>query len=164
VIRISDGNIVAHGTYPADQLANVAASLDSVLIAENSGKSSGQVAPAAPATIIRVVSDMSVAATLDPTVAVLSFNSDDSLALVATTPWVSAIATHLAVIDVHSGAVKWRSDGSEELTGFLAQPDGKSFAILLQSASDTAWHASVGVVIVHSDGTSTQIPGRYINL
>jgi hypothetical protein len=86
------------------------------------------------------------------------------MALVATTPWASGLATHVAVIEVRSGLEKWRSDGTEELTGFLAQPDGKDFAIQLQSPNDTAQHVSVALVIVHSDGTSTRIPGRYINL
>src|SRR5207245_8527052 len=115
---------------------------------------------AAPSTIIRRVSDTSVVATLDPTIGVLGFNGDHSMALVATTPWASGVATQLAVIDVHSGAEKWRSDGSEEMTAFLAQPDGKDFAIELQSPSDTARQVSVDLVIVHSDGTNTRIPGR----
>jgi hypothetical protein len=164
VFRISDGKLLAHRTFPADQLVNFVASPDGALIAENSAKSTGQIAPAAPSTIIRRVSDMSVVATLDPTVGVLGFNGDHSMALVATTPWASGLATHLAVIDVHSGAEKWRSDGTEELTAFLAQPDGKDFAIELQSPSDTAQQVFVDLLIVHSDGTSTRIQGRYFNL
>ena len=164
IFRISNGKLLAHRTFPADQLVNFVASPDGALIAENSAKSSGQIAPAAPSTIIRRVSDMSVVPTLDPTIGVLGFNGDHSMALVATTPWAPGLATQLAVIDVHSGAEKWRSDGTEELTAFLAQPDGKDFAIQLQSPSDTAQQVSVDLVIVHSDGTSTRIPGRYINL
>ena len=164
VFRISDGKLLAHRTFPADQLVNFVASPDGALIAENSAKSTGQIAPAAPSTIIRRVSDMAVVATLDPTIGVLGFNGDHSMALVATTPWAPGLATHLAVIDVHSGAQTWRSDGSEEMTALLAQPGGKDFAIELQSPNDTARQVSVDLVIVHGDGTSTRIPGRYFNL
>jgi hypothetical protein len=34
----------------------------------------------------------------------------------------------------------------------------------LQSPNDTARQVSVDLVIVHGDGTSTRVPGRYINL
>lgn len=162
VVRISDGTILGHHTYPADQLVNVTASLDGAVIAENSAKSSGQLAPAAPSTIIRRISDMSVIATLDPAMGVLGFNSDDSLALVSTTPWASGIATHLALIEVQTGSVLWRSDGTEEFTAFLAQPNGRDIAVMLQAPNDSSRHPSVDVVIVHSGGTSTAIPGRYV--
>src|SRR3989442_971433 len=95
VFRISDGKTLAHLTFATNQKVNFVASPDGTLIAENSAKSTSQIAPAAPSTIIRRVSDMSVIATLDPSVAVLAFNRDSSLALVATTPWAPGIATHL---------------------------------------------------------------------
>jgi hypothetical protein len=161
LIRISDGKILSHRSTPAGQLANITASLDGALVAENSGKSSGQIAAAAPSTIIRRASDMAVVATLNPTIGVLGFNSDDSLALVTTTPWASGIATRLAVINVQTGAVLWRSDGAEEFAGFLAQPGGTDLAIMLKDPTDSSLHASVNVVIVHGDGSATSIPSRF---
>jgi hypothetical protein len=155
VVRITDGGILSHRTYPANQLVNVTASHDGALIAENSGKSSAQLALAAPSTIIRRVSDMSVVATLDPSMGVVGFNSDDSLALVSTTPWASGVATHLALIDVRTGGVLWRYDGTQELSSFLAQPDGRDFVVLLKDSP------LVDIIFVHADGTATQIPGRY---
>jgi len=162
VVRISDGKIVTHRTYPADQLVNVTASLDGALVAENSAESTGQFAPAAPTTVIRRLSDMATLTKLAPSNGVVGFNSDDSLALVTTTPWASGIATHLALIDVQTGNVLWRSDGTEEFTGFLAEPNGRDFALMMQAPDDSSLHPSVDVVIVHSDGTSTPIPGRFV--
>jgi hypothetical protein len=164
VFRISDGKTLAHRTFATDQEVNFVASPDGTLIAENSAKSTGQVAPAAPSTIVRRISDMSSVATLDPSVAVVGFNSDGSLALLATTPWASGLATHLQVIDPRTGAAVWRYDATEQLSSLLVQPGGHDFAVLLQDPRDSTSPPSVDVVIVHGDGTSTQIPGRYINL
>ena len=161
IVRISDGTILAHRTYPADQLANITASIDATWIAENSGKSSGQVAPAAPSTVIRRVSDMAVIATLDPTIGVLGFNSNDSLALVTTTPWASGITTSLALINLQSGAVLWRSDGTEEFAGFRAQPDGTDMAVMLKGPEVTGVDPPLNLVIVRSDGGATSIPSRF---
>lgn len=161
VVRISDGKILAQRSYPAEQLVNVVASEDGALVATNSGASTGQTAPAAASTIIGRASDLSVVATLEPSVGVLGFNSDDSLALVATTPWASGVATHLALIDVHTGTAIWGYNGGEEFSTFIAQPDGRDLALLLQTPNDSSLHPSVGVVIVRANGTASQIPGRY---
>jgi hypothetical protein len=164
VVRISDGKILSHRTYAANQLGDLIASLDGTLIAENSAKASGQIAPAAPSTIIRRASDMSVVLTLDASTGVLGFNSDSSMALVNTSPWASGIATHLALIDVQTGNIVWRSDGAEEFAGFLAQPNGKDFAVMLKPTGDSRLHPSVRLVIVHSAGGATEIPGSYVHL
>jgi hypothetical protein len=161
VIRISDGTILSHHTYPANDLANVTVSSDASVIAENSGKSTGQAAPAASSTVIRRETDMSVVSTLDPTVGVLGFNSDDSLALVALSPWASGVVTNLAVIDVQNGKTVWRSKQNEEFAGFLAQPNGMDLAVMLQNPSDSSLHPSIDLVIVRSTGAETDIPGRY---
>lgn len=164
VFRISDGKLLAHRTYAADQMVNFVASPDATLIAENSAKSTGQVAPAAPSTTIRRLSDMSVVNTLDPTISVIAFNGADSQALAATTPWAPGVATHLTVMDVHTGAVVWRYDGNEQLSSALVQPGIGGFAILLQDPQDSSARPSVDITIVHADGTATKIPGRYTHL
>ena len=161
VIRISDGTILSHRTYPADDLVNVTVSSDASLIAENSGKSTGQVAPAAASTVIRRATDMSVVSTLDPTIGVLGFNSDNSLALVTLSPWASGVVTDLAVIDVQNGKTIWRSKQNEEFAGFLAEPNGRDLAVMLQAPSDSSLHPSINLVMVRSTGTETDIPGRY---
>jgi hypothetical protein len=107
---------------------------------------------------------MSVVATLDPSVAVLDFNSDGSLALVATTPWASGLAPHLQVINARTGAAVWRYDGSQQFSSLLAQPAGRDFAVFLQDPRDSSSPPSVDVVIVHAEGQATTIPGHYIHL
>jgi hypothetical protein len=162
VVRISDGRILMHQTHPAGQLVDIVASPDGRLIAENSAKSDSQIAPAATSTIIRRVSDGSVVSTLDASVDVLAFSADDSRALVATSPWASGVPTQLALMDVPSGTVLWRSDGVQDLESFMVRPDGADFAVLMQATTDSSSHSPVDVVIVHGDGTVTRIPGQYI--
>jgi hypothetical protein len=164
VVRMSDGKVLAHHTYAANQLANIVASGDGALIAENSAKSVGQIAPAAPSTIIRRASDMSVVLTLDASIGVLGFNSDNSAALVYTTPWAAQVQTHMALIEVQTGKVLWRYEGSQELAGFLAQPNGKGFAVMLKGTADSGMHPSVSVVMVRGDGSAIAIPGSYVRL
>jgi hypothetical protein len=166
LVRISDGKILSHQTYAANQLSNITSSRDGSLIAENSAKSSGQIAPAAPTTIIRRASDMSVVLTLDASTGVLGFNSDSSMALVATSPWVSSgVPTHMALIEVTTGKVLWRYEGDQVLASLpLAQPNGKDFAVMLKGMADSTQHPSVSVMIVHSDGRATVVPGSYVHL
>jgi len=161
VARISDGAILQQRTYPANQLANVTASMDASVIAENSGKSVGQLAPPAASTVIRRASDLSVITTLDSSIGVLGFSSDDSLALASLTPWTSGVATNLAVFDAQTGKMLWRSRWNEELSAFLAEPDGRDLAVIGQAPGDSTVHPSVNIVIVHSGGDETDVPGRY---
>jgi hypothetical protein len=161
LVRISDGAILSHHTYPADQLVNITTSSDASLIAENSGKFTGQVAPAAASTVIRRASDMSAMLTLDPSIGVVGFNSDDSMALVTLTPWAAGVATDLALIDVQTGKTVWRSKGSEEFAGFLAEPKGRDIAVMRKAPNDSSLHPSVNLVIVSAFTGETDIPGRY---
>jgi len=164
LVRISDGKILSHRTYAANQLSNIVASPDGALIVEDSAKASGQIAQAAPSTIIRRTSDMSVVLTLDASIGVIGFNSDNTMALVYTSPWASGVATHMALVEVPTGKVLWRYDGSQEFAGFLAQPNGKDFAVMLKGTADSTMHPSVSVVLVRSDGSTTVIPGSYVHL
>jgi hypothetical protein len=177
VVRISNGNVLFHNAYSNTAgLADMIASRDSAFIAENSSQSIGQLqASTSPSTIIRRVSDRSVVATLDPTMAVLAFSGDDSLVLVNTSLSIGAI--HLALIDLRSSQVLWRYDGPEGLGSYLAQPDGTAFAVALKvvplhpspcgTTPQTACRAVPDdplsdVQIVHGDGTTTAIPGRHV--
>ena len=163
VVKISDGKLVSRDAYASGSLGGVAGSTDATLIAENSLRAFfGQDGNAAPKTTIRKVSDGSVIATLDPSVAVLAFSSDNSLVL--TTTWLTPVGSgpqyypvHYAVIELQSGRTIWSYNGPDEPSRRgTAEPVGNGFAVLIRtvgSASD--------VVIVHGDGTSTQLPGRY---
>jgi len=157
VIRLSTGKVLLHSAY-ATVLANVVGSRDGLLVAENSPQSIGQISPAALWTIVRRVSDKTVVAKLDPSQGVLAFNSDSSLVLVTTTPWVGGLPTHLAVIDLQSGKAIWTYDGPDMFGSSVAQPGGRDFALVLRAPD--AQDLAGDVVIVHSDGTSLEFPGR----
>jgi hypothetical protein len=74
-------------------------------------------------------------------------------------------------VDWRSGQTLWRYDGPQKaLYSVLAQPDGRNFAIALGSWSAPRCPpeaACVGdqlrdILIVHGDGSSIAIPGRYM--
>jgi hypothetical protein len=169
VVRISDGKVLSHTTYSfsTSPLANLIASRDAVYIAENSTKSTGQVGDGAPSTVIRRVSDKSVVASLDGSMAVLAFGGNDQSVLVTTSPWVGQQPIHLAVVDWGSGNVLWRYDGPETLGTYLAEeggnldaPVGPGFAIGLKVITGTDDPLS-DVVIVRGNGSETKLTGRY---
>jgi len=159
VVKISDGKVLSRTTYNAGLLANVVGSADAALIAEDSGLSFGQLGATAPKTTIRKVSDKSVVTTLDPSMGVLQFSSDNSLVLVTTTPWVGGTPVHLAVIELQSGATIWSYSGPENFGSSVAQPGGRDFALLFRPTGGQGPEA--GVTIVHGDGTTTQLSGRF---
>jgi len=161
IVRISDGAIVQQHTYATGELVSVTASPGGDVIAENSGKSACQAAPAAASTFIRHASDLSAITTLDPSIGVLGFNSDGSLALVTLTPQAPGTATDLAVIDANNGNVVWRYKGTEQFSTYLEEPDGVDIAVMTRALGDTSIHPSVSIVIVRGRTGETNIPGRY---
>ena len=160
-VRLSTGKITSLHTYATPELlSDLVASADSTLIAENSSKSIGQLqGQNAPSTIIRRVSDLSVIATLAPTIEVLAFNGDDSLVLVAPNGWVGGQPTALAVIDVQSGQTIWSYSGPGMFGKALAQPGGRDFAIYVRNPA--VQDPLVDLMIVHADGTVSDFPRRY---
>lgn len=157
VAKVSDGKLVSRTTYAAGLLWTVIASGDAVLIAESSGDPMGQLGPSAPRTTIRKVSDGSVVTTLDPSMGVLQFSSDNLRAFVGFTPWIEATSLHVAVIDLVSGATIWSYNGPN-LRSFVAQPGGHDFALRFWPYGTRGPEGLV--MIVHGDGTTTQLPGR----
>ena len=158
VLKLSDGSVVSHSTYASGAVANVIASADAVFVAENSGTSAGQVTPGAASTIIRRVSDGSVVASMDPTVAVVAFSGDDSLTLVATVPWVGPL-THLAIREL-TGQQVWADDGLTTWGGHVVRPGGREFALAKTSPTATG-PLPTTILIVHGDGTVIQLPDLY---
>jgi hypothetical protein len=161
VVRLSDGQVILSNTYDKPELlSNLVASADSKLIAENASKSVGQLqGQTAPATRIRRVADVTVVATLPPTVQVLAFNGDDSLVLVATNGWVGGQPTALAVIDLQSGQSIWSYNGPGMFGNALAQPGGRDFAIYVRKPA--VQDPLTDLMIVHADGTATDFPRRF---
>ena len=90
---------------------------------------------------------------------VLAFNSDDSLVLVTTTPWVGGQPTAMAVIDLASNQILWRYIGPGMFGGSVAQPGGRDFAIYVRKPR--VEDPLTDVTIVHGDGTATDFPQRY---
>jgi len=165
IVRISDGKVLADRTYGSYTASDVQSSRDATLVAINTARSSGYIGagPTEGRTLITKASDGSVVATLDPSYSVLGFSADDKVALVATSPYAASVATHLAAVELAGGNVIWRYDGTQELSGFMIEPAGTAFAVLLQSPNDQAAHSDVQLVIVYADGRSITLPGTYLH-
>jgi hypothetical protein len=159
-VRLGGGQVFSLFKYATPELlSNIVASADSKFIAENSSQSIGQIAAGAPNTTIRSSADRSVVATLPPTMGVLAFNSDDSLVLVTTTPWVGGLPTALAVIDVHSGQTVWTYTGPGMFGNAIAEPNGRDFAVYVRKPN--VQDPLTDLMIVHADGTATDFPRRF---
>jgi hypothetical protein len=158
VVRISDGAILQQRAYPADQVTNVTASTDGNLIAESSGKSSGQAAPAAATTVIRRASDLSVITMLDPTIGVLAFSGDNSSMLINTSPLIAGQPAMLEVRGLQGGPATWRGEGTSALAAFGVQPSGNAFALALTDGNGPAT-----ILIVYGDGSRpAKLPGLLV--
>jgi hypothetical protein len=93
---------------------------------------------------------------------VIAFSADDSVALVATTPWAIGSATHVALVEIGTGRVLWRGDENAYLATVFIEPIGADFAVLFQDPSDTTLHPTVYVLMVPIDGRVFGIPGRFV--
>jgi hypothetical protein len=106
---------------------------------------------------------------LDPSLVVLAFSGDDSLVLVTRWPVQKYVPSQVEIIDWRSKRVVWRYSGPGTLSSFIARPGGRDFAIgLLDYRATNNAEAIMGlqtalddVMIIHADGSSTAIPGRY---
>jgi hypothetical protein len=160
-VRLSTGKVTSLYTYATPELiSNVVASPDSTLIAENSSQSVGQLqGQNAPTTVIRRVSDRGILVKMDPSFGVLAFNSDDSLALLSTTPWVGGAPTAMQVWDLRSGQPIWTYTGAGMFGNALAQPGGSDFAIYVRKP--TVDDPLTDLMIVSADGAFIDFPRRY---
>jgi hypothetical protein len=165
VIRLSDGKILSHHTYTGQTLATVVASPDGEYIAESSARSIPMVSPSgAVSTVLRRVSDWTVVLTLPAYTQVLGFSGDGTHVVISKQPAQYPGPTHLEIIDWIVPHGVWNYDGPEAQVSLIAQPGGSDFAIafrpLSASAQDPAWD----IVIVHGDGSTAKISGRYATL
>jgi hypothetical protein len=146
VARIADGAILQQRTYAAGQVENVTASMDGSLIAENSG-----------VTLIRRASDLSLVTRLDPTFRVLAFSGDDSSVLVAA-PLGAGLPANQEVLDLQTGRVIWRGEGTSALSSFAAQPGGNVFAVALT----TDGNPPGTILMIYGDGSRpAKLPGLF---
>jgi hypothetical protein len=177
VIRLSDGTVLSHHTFPASALSTVVASDDGMFIAESSAKGV-QLQAASPSlgaksTIIRRVSDWQVVATLNSSAQVLSFSGDGSQVLLSTLTPSGPFEYHFAILDWRTGHSSWSYDDMTDLYAFAAQPGGRAFALALANSPfprppclAQSYCPPLGpvwaIVIANPDGTTTAIPGGYI--
>ncbi len=174
VVRLSDGQFLAHHTFEATALVTVVSSVDGMYVAESSSYAHGLNPRGAAKTTIRRVSNWSAAATLDPSFQVLTFSADGSLVLVTTQLDTGQAGSHVAVVDWRSGRVVWAYAGPESLYRSIAQPGGSDFALALR-APTIVEPSPCGLnppcrqiedplndlLLVHGDGTTTSVAGRY---
>lgn len=165
VIRLSDGSVLAHHTYPFQELITVVASPDGIYLGENviSTGSESKLAGAAVTARIRRVSDWTMVATLPASDGVLGFSGDGSLVLVSTEPTLNPEPRLFGILEWKSASMIWRNP-SETMTSFIVEPGGVSFAFALQrpqSPKVTYPDPARDVTIVRGDGTSTTLAGRF---
>lgn len=163
VMRLSDGTVLAHHTYPELLLANVVASADAAYIAENTFGTVGQGAfQGQGITAIRRVSDWVQVGTVGSS-AVRGFSGDDSLVLV-TPSQVPQLATLVNVVDWKTGRELWQHQAPYGVQSIVAEPSGGDFAVALSTGQATPTCAfcslSAEIVIAHRDGSTTTLPGR----
>lgn len=163
LVRLSDGKVLSHTPVDGNgKLVGVVASPDGSLIAENSMRSAAVGDQGASSTVIRRVADRTVRTSLDPTMGVLGFSADNSMVLVTTSPVLNGQPTHLAAVDLGTGNVIWRYDGTETFAGFQVAPVGSAFAVMLENAIRGGGHPVVTVVMVFGDGRTVDLPASYI--
>jgi len=181
VIRLSDGQILAHHTYGPSEISSVVASSDAKYVAESSWYANGVVpasgartAPPGTQTWIRRVDDWVVLAHMDPSYAVVTFSGDGTRVLVRTQLTPEGTASRLAVLKWSEDGnltVIWTYEGKEQLLAVAAEAGGDGLAIGFVDPADTTtqWCAPGApacehlqtIVIVRGDGPAVQLPGRY---
>jgi hypothetical protein len=164
VIRLSDGSVLAHHTYPFQELTTLVASADGKYLGENviSAASESKLAGAAVTARIRRVSDWAVVATLPGSAGGLGFSGDGSLVLVSTEPTLNPEPRLFGILEWKSASMIWRNS-SGTMTSFIVEPGGASFALALQrpqSPKVTYPDPARDVTIVRGDGASTTLPSR----
>jgi hypothetical protein len=160
ILRLSDGSTVSHHAYAYDTVSWMVASSDAEYLAQST---SGP----GPIVTVRRVSDWTVIKTLPAVTYVWQFSGDDSLILCELMVGNGAMTS---VFDWRSGKILWTDDRSQDdFYSWIAEPGGRDFAVahLKQPESvpdSTPVYPLRDVVIIHGDGTTTAIPGRYVTL
>lgn len=167
VVRLSDGRVLAHHTYPELLLANVVASADAAYIAENPFDTVAQGAVQGHGvTAIRRVSDWVQVGTLS-SLAVRAFSGDDSLVL-STSSQGTGHSTLVNLVDWKTGTELWQHEAPYGVQGIVAEPSGGDFAVALGTGKAGPTCAfcspSADIVIAHRDGSTITLSGPLIPL
>jgi hypothetical protein len=162
VIRLSDGSVLAHHTYPFQELYPLVASADGNYLGENVITTQAKTGAAVTARIRRV-SDWTIVATLPANDGALGFSGDGSIVLVSTEPTMNPEPRRFEIVDWKAGRVIWRNP-TKTLASFTAEPGGTSFALALQRPQSPTVNypdPARDVTIVRGDGTSTTLAERF---
>ncbi|HSP08675.1 MAG TPA: hypothetical protein VLU92_03645 [Candidatus Dormibacteraeota bacterium] len=152
VLRLSDGAKLAHWSYPAGGITGVVPSSDGKLIAEIGTAS----------TQIRSIPDGAIVATL-PHAAVYAFSGDDRFVVEGPL----STAAPMSLVDWRTNREVWRSAGSGWPEPVQVEPGTGDVAIAIASQeqeSSLTQDYSKPIIIVHADGTETDLPGKYVPL
>jgi len=150
VIRLSDAARLAHWSY--ETVLGVIPSTDGSIVAENGANGS--------VTRIRSVRDGAVLSTLPATDHVLGFSDDDRFAVIG--PVVSVAPVR--VIDWHVAGEVWHYGGAGWVMRVAVNPGAGDVALAI--GTDDQYYsltqdATYSMVIVHPDGSTSEIPGKY---
>jgi hypothetical protein len=99
--------------------------------------------------------------TLDPTIGVLAFSGDNSSVLITTAPSIAGQPAMLAVLDLQTGSVTWRGEGTSALSAFFVQPDRNAFAVALTQPGEGNGPATI--LMIYADGSRpAKLPGLFV--
>ncbi|HUZ86700.1 MAG TPA: hypothetical protein VNF26_07065 [Candidatus Baltobacterales bacterium] len=150
-VRLSDGAKLGHWSYSGG-VTGVASSSDGKLIAENGIQ----------VTRIRSIPDGAILATL-PSAAVYAFSGDDRFVLEGPL----STAAPIRLVDWRTNREVWRAAGSGWPDPVQVEPGTGDIAIAVASQeqeSSLTQDYSKPIIIVHADGTETDLPGKYVPL
>jgi hypothetical protein len=176
LVQLTDGAIIRHTTFPSVYLRNVVGSDDAAYVAEN--PSTGKPDPglsSAPYTVIRSAADgAEVGRLIEYVVEPDGFSGDNSLVLVHGKQDVYQTGP-ARIIEWRTGRVLWTGPDGRQLNRIRALPGGRDFALAFSAppqfvppgcgptiACQQIVDPLHDIVIVHRDGSATNVPGRYV--
>lgn len=149
-VRLSDGARLGHWAYTAGDVTGVVPSTDGKLIAEIGTAS----------TRIRSIPDGAIVGNL-PSAVVYGFSGDDQSVIEGPTNEPGPIR----LVEWRTGREVWKSSGDAWPDPVQVEPGAGDIAIAIASREQEfslTQDYSKAIVIVHADGTETDLPGRYI--
>jgi hypothetical protein len=174
LVQLTDGAIIRHKTFPSEYLSNFVGSEDATYVAENpfTGKPDPGLS-SAPYTVIRRTADgVEVGRLIE--YAVAGFSGDGSLVLALGKQDLYQTGA-VRIIEWRTGTVLWTGPEGRKLNRIRALPGGRDFALTFYAppqvvppgcgptiACRQIIDPLQDIVIVHRDGSATNVPGRYL--
>jgi hypothetical protein len=176
LVQLTDGAIIRHTTFPSEYLRNVVGSHDAAYVAENPfmGKPDPGLS-SAPYTVIRSTGDgAEVGRLTEYVVEPGGFSGDGALVLVHGKQDLNQTGP-ARIIEWRTGRVLWTGPDGRQLNRIRALPGGRDFALAFSAPPQLvppgcgptipcrqAVDPLYDIVIVHRDGSATNVPGRYL--